>query len=120
MKDTDRSDHPEHMRRQMREIMSEATLSPAVRGRKLALWAVRQVLLCAVAWYFWEKPWMRWVFAIGIVFALLHLAMIFLLPRLLAAKQRRAEASIDRLADTLANEHKDAAHDDTDADSQRV
>lgn len=120
MKDTDRSDHPEHMRRQMRAIMSEVTLSPAVLGRKLALWAVRQVLLCAVAWYFWEKPWMRWVFAIGVVFALLHLAMIFVLPHLLAAKQRRAEASIDRLAEALANQQKDAPQDGNDADGQRV
>ena len=26
-----------------------------------------QVLLCALAWYFWDTSWMRWLFWIGVV-----------------------------------------------------
>lgn len=101
MSDIDGIGHAEDLRRQMREVLANAAISPAVRKRKLVLWAVRQVLLCALAWCFWERPWMPWVFAIGIALALVHLAMIFLLPRFLAAKQRRAEAAIHRLEDGM-------------------
>lgn len=117
MSDDDGIDHAEDLRRQMREALANAATSPAVRKRKLVLWVVRQVLLCALAWYFWEKPWMRWVFGIGIALALVHLAMIFLMPRFLAAKQRRAEASFDRLDDLMEQQRKDRSQDPTEGQS---
>ena len=99
-------DPAEDLRRQMREAVASASMSPAVRKRKLVLWVFRQVLLCALAWYFWERPWMRWVFGAGVVLALIHLAMLLLMPRLLAAKERRAHASFDRLSDAIEHERK--------------
>ena len=107
MTDVDGIDHAEDLRKKMREAVANATMSSAVRNRKLVLWAVRQVLLCALAWYFWDKPWMRWVFGFGAVLALINLAMIIFLPRFLEAKQRRAEAAIDRMARTIEEERPD-------------
>ncbi len=119
MTDADRIDHAEDLRRQMREALATAAMSPAVRKRKLLLWVVRQVLLCALAWYFWEKPWMRWVFGIGIVLALVHLAMILLMPRFLTAKGRSAQASFDRMTDVMEQQRMDRSIGQTEAESDR-
>ncbi|MBL7945623.1 MAG: hypothetical protein JNN32_06120 [Flavobacteriales bacterium] len=98
----------EDLRRRMREAIAQATVSPAVRNRKLVFWGVRQVLLCVAGWYFWDKPWMRWVFWIGVAIALINLAMILLMPRFLAAQQRRGDGAFDRL-DALTPEDQPGA-----------
>ena len=87
----------------MRETIAEATISPAARQRKFLFWGIRQVLLCALGWYFWDKTWMRWVFWIGVAVAVLNLAMILLMPRFLTAQMRKGNKAIDRL-DALARE----------------
>lgn len=87
----------------MREAIAEATTSPAARQRKLVFWSIRQVLLCALAWYFWDKTWMRWVFWIGVAVAVLNMAMILLMPRFLTAQMRKGSKAADRL-DALARE----------------
>ncbi len=96
------SDQPLHegseeLRQRMQEAIAQATMSPAVRKRKLVLWGFRQVLLCVLAWYFWDHTWMRWVFWIGVAVALINLAMILLMPAFLAAQRRKGNAAIDRL-----------------------
>ena len=99
-------DPAEDLRRQMRGAVAKASMSPAVRRRKLILWAVRLVLLCALAWYFWEGPWMPWAFGAGIVLSFINLAIFLLMPRFLAAKERRAHAAIDRLSDVVGQERR--------------
>ena len=102
-------DHAEDLHRQMREAMAGAALSPAVRKRKLLLWGFRQALLCALAWYFWDKTWMRWVFGIGMVIAVVNLMLILLLPRMLAARATKADRQFDRLRATLADRAEEGA-----------
>ena len=87
----------EDLRRRMEDAIAQATLSPALRKRKLTLWVVRQVLLCVLACTFWEKTWMRWVFWIGVVIAIINLAMILWMPRFLAAQRRKGTRALDRL-----------------------
>lgn len=87
----------EDLRRRMKDVVAQATMSPAVRKRKLIMWVVRQALLCALAWYFWDRAWMRWVFWTGVVIAIINLAMILLMPRFLAGQRRRGNAAIDRI-----------------------
>ena len=53
--------------------------------------------LCALAWYFWDSEWMRWIFWVGVGIALINLAMILLMPRFLAARQRKGNTALDRL-----------------------
>ena len=91
------SEGTDDLRRQMEAVIAQATMSPAVRKRKPILWVVRQVLLCVLAWYFWDTSWMRWLFWIGVVIAIINLAMILLMPRFLAAQQRRGADALARL-----------------------
>lgn len=102
----------EDLRRQMREAIAQATVSPTVRNRKLVFWCFRQVLLCVAAWYFWDRTWMRWVFWIGVAVALINLAMILLMPRFLAAQQRKGNKAIDRLAELGREDQPDAGQGD--------
>ena len=111
MSEEERIDPADDLRRQMREAVAKASMSPAVRKRKLILWAVRLVLLCALAWYFWEGPWMPWAFGAAVVLSFINLAILLLMPRFLAAKERRAHASFDRLADEMKQQRKDRAQE---------
>jgi hypothetical protein len=94
-------DPAEDLRQQLRAQLGHATMSPDLRKRKLLLWCIRQLLLCTFAWFFWEHAWMRWAFAIGIVFAGVHLVLLFLMPVLLARKVARTERAIDRMSEAL-------------------
>ncbi len=94
------------MRRQLDEAIAQASMSPALQRRKLIFWGIRQVLLCAMAWYFWEKAWMRWLFWIGLGIAAINLAMILLMPRFLAAQRRKGARALDRM-DELARQPDD-------------
>lgn len=98
------SEGTDALRQRIDEAIAEASLSSAARTRKLLLWGVRQVMLCALAWYFWEMTWMRWVFWIGVVVALIHLLMILLLPNFLRAQRRRAQRVDDLLRSTATRE----------------
>lgn len=106
MSGVERTDPAEDLRQQMRGAVAKASMSPAVRKRKLILWAVRLVMLCALAWYFWEGPWMPWAFGAGVVLSFINLTIFLLMPRFLAAKERRAHASIDRMSDAVEQERR--------------
>ncbi|HRD51566.1 MAG TPA: hypothetical protein PKY96_02860 [Flavobacteriales bacterium] len=84
-------------REQFRAAIAGATLTPAARNRKLVFWTVRQTILCAIAWFFWQEPWMPWVFWIGLCLAAVNLAMILLMPSFLSAQRKRGEAALNRL-----------------------
>jgi len=115
----DRVDPAEALRRQMQGALAKASMSPAARKRKLILWAIRLVLLCGLAWYFWEGPWMPWAFGAALVLSFINLAILLLMPRLLAAKERRAHASIDRMSEVMEQQRMDRAQGRTGAEGDR-
>jgi hypothetical protein len=102
----ERIDPVDDPRRQMHETVAKASMSPAVRKRKLILWAVRLVLLCGLAWYFWEGPWMPWAFGAGVFLSFINLTILLLMPRFLAAKEKRTHASIGRTSDAIEQERR--------------
>ena len=109
MTDESGIDPAEDLRQQLRAQLERTAMSPAMRRRKLLMWCIRQFLLCLLAWYFWDRQWMRWVFAIGVLFAVVHLALIFLLPGVLARKAARAERAIDRMDEARKAAERDAS-----------
>ncbi|MBL7962958.1 MAG: hypothetical protein JNM31_03850 [Flavobacteriales bacterium] len=84
-------------RDQFRSALAEATMSPAMRRRKLLFWVFRQMVLAVLAWTFWERTWMRWLFWIGVAIALINLFMILCMPSYLRRMRRRGEAAMERL-----------------------
>jgi hypothetical protein len=99
--DTEATGTADELRAQLHAVMARPLITPALRRRKLLLWAFRQVLLGLLAWRFWDHAWMRWVFGIGVVFAIVNLFMILFAQRLLDARARRTAQRIDALERTL-------------------
>lgn len=99
--DTEATGTADELRAQLHAAMARPLMTPALRRRKLLLWTFRQVLLGLLAWWFWDRPWMRWVLGIGLVLAAVNLLMILFAQRLLDARARRTTQRIDALERTL-------------------
>lgn len=91
----------EDLRAGLHEAMARPLMTPALRRRKLALWAFRQGLLLLLAWFFRDRTWMHWVLGIGMVFAVVNLLLILFAQRLLDARARRTAQRIDDMERTL-------------------
>lgn len=93
----DTPDYRESLLEETNELANESILTPAYQRRKLLLWLFRNTITVLFAWYFWEKPWIKWVLWIGIPLALLNLLLILLGPYLLRRKIRAVRRTINRM-----------------------
>ncbi len=89
------------LRQELRAAMAGAVMTPAKLREKLLLWGVRQLLLTGCAYFWWEHAWMHWVFWIGCALALVNLVLLLVMPRIIAARIRRAQDHLDRAQQRL-------------------
>jgi hypothetical protein len=68
-------------------------LDPAYRRRKLLFWTIRQSLSIVLAWWFWNLWWVRLLFGVVVVLAVLQLVMLLWGGPML---RRRAERARER------------------------
>ena len=89
-------DYRESLIEETNALAGEAILTPAYQRKKLLLWFFRNAITALFVWYFWEKPWIKWVLWIGIPLALTNLVLVLLGPYLLRRKLTAVRRTIDR------------------------
>jgi len=92
MKDPNEEALHAHMN-SLHSLTGTPLLDPAFRKRKLILWSVRQAITIILAVIFWEHWWVRWLFALAVVLALINLAMLLFAGPYL---QRRMDKVLER------------------------
>jgi hypothetical protein len=91
-------------------------LDPAYRRRKLILWTIRQVIAVGLAYWFWERWWVRWLFALAVVLALFNLGLLLFAGPYLKRRSERIRARF--LEQEAIREAEDAMDEDTEKDER--
>jgi hypothetical protein len=92
----DQPTYKTELKNEIENLARTDILSPAYLKKKLILWFARNMITALLCWYYWEKPWIKWVFWIGITVAVINLLMILLGPLLLRRKLASLRQQIER------------------------
>ncbi len=101
----------------LERALDDPLLDPAYRRRKLFFWVFRQSLSIALAWWFWDRWWVRLLFGVVVVLAVFQLVMLLWGGPML---RRRAVRAKERFLELEAMEAQlDDAEDDQDTSGEQ-